>query len=727
MNRRVHVALGYRLLEFVSGAGASCRGAGGRGRRWHGGWWVSWLLLGLVWVRAAEEPLRWRWSNPAPHGNNIVDLAYSAELGLAVQVTERGQVYSSTDLSDWIPRESGTRKALRAATFLGSRLIITGEEGTVLFGDQVDAIRAGVLTEGPTLDWLEGCAASSDRVVAVGDNGAIYSSTDGSSWQRHSSGSSTWLRGIAYGAGMFVAVGETGTILNSANGADWVKVSSGTSADLNRVTYTGTQFVVVGDGGVVRVSASGSSWQNQSPNTSKDLLDVGVSGATRLVVGDDEVRRYENGTWSNEIGRVLGPPPWMYYSVMGRADGFLIAGQTGLMVEGRRMSGGGFSWEEWSPSARNWLFDMAWVTNLYVAVGDRGTVMTSVEGVDWDLEVVPEGLASAVLLGVGGTTNLLVAAGSQGSLMISPNTVTNLVWTNDFGTVITQKLSTLGLVWHAVEPRPVTNDLQGVTFHAGRHYVSGGAGAILSSVDGLEWTAHQAPTTKFLSGIAGFPGGLVAVGDDGAMVLSALGDDWVALPELTTNWLYRVRYLNGTLLAVGQGGVIYASTNAVNWEPRVSGTTQWLNDVSWVDGHYYVAGTQGTVLRSPDGLVWTSLGTITAKSLYALATDGSYLLAAGLEGVIVRARLVPDLTPIEILAYSRLDGPETGSHQNLFLFGGRVDQRFTLDYGTVGDGGGWTTGPLIEFLGRSGTVYYLQTVSGGNPPPTEYYRGTMVP
>ena len=185
--------------------------------------------------------------------------------------------------------------------------------------------------------------------------------------------------------------------------------------------------------------------------------------------------------------------------------------------------------------------------------------------------------------------------------------------------------------------------------------------------------------------------------------------------------------MNGAWLAVGQGGWIYASTNAVTWEPRVSGTTQWLNDVSWVDGHYYVAGTQGTVLRSSDGLVWTSLGTITAKSLYALATDGSRLFAAGFEGVIVRAPLVPDLTPIEILAYSRLDGPETGSHQNLFLFGGRVDQRFTLDYGTLGEDGGWTTGPLLEFLGRSGTFYYLETVSGGSSAPAEYYRGRMVP
>src|SRR6185369_6230670 len=128
--------------------------------------------------RGVNFPLRWRWSNPRPHGNNIVDMAYSPFLGLGVQVTERGQLYTSDDLSTWLPRESGVTNALRAVTFFGPRIVITGESGLVLYADSVANFRPGTL-DGPTGDWLEAVAASPQTVVAVGDNRAVYTSDDG--------------------------------------------------------------------------------------------------------------------------------------------------------------------------------------------------------------------------------------------------------------------------------------------------------------------------------------------------------------------------------------------------------------------------------------------------------------------------------------------------------------------------------------------------------------------
>jgi hypothetical protein len=391
------------------------------------------------------------------------------------------------------------------------------------------------------------------------------------------------------------------------------------------------------------------------------------------------------------------------------------------------MEPGRWEWQLHSPSVRSWLFDLAHVENVFVAVGDRGTVMTSSGGTEWDLEVVPNSLTNAVLLGVGGTSNLLIAAGNQGSLMISPNTLTKTAWTNEFGTVLTRDVSTLGIVWHAVEPRPATNDLQGVTFHDGRYYVSGDRGLVLSTADGTNWVRHQTPTERLLSGITGFPGGLVATGDDGAMVFSADGIDWAALPTLTTNWLFRVRYVNGSLFTVGQAGVIYQSANGIDWQSRESGVTQWLNDVSWVDGHYYIAGTQGTMLASADGMSWSNEGIITPKSLFALATNGNYLLVAGIEGVILRSPIIPDLTPVTILQFSRVFTEGATAYQNLFLLGGRVDQRFTVDYRQLLGDGTWQTGPEIEFTDSSGTLYYIETVPTTNAATSEYYRATLVP
>ena len=86
------------------------------------GQWLTGLLIGFVLLVPVQKsfgvsfPLRWRWSNPRPHGNNIVDMAYSPTLGLGVQVAERGQLYTSDNLSTWLSRDSGVTNALRAVT-----------------------------------------------------------------------------------------------------------------------------------------------------------------------------------------------------------------------------------------------------------------------------------------------------------------------------------------------------------------------------------------------------------------------------------------------------------------------------------------------------------------------------------------------------------------------------------------------------------------------------------
>jgi hypothetical protein len=690
--------------------------------------WAAWLCLGWTFSHAEENPLRWRWSHPEPHGNNIVAMTWSPAAGYAAQVTERGGLYLSVDLERWIRRESGTRSALRAVAFLGSRLVITGESGTVLYADGLGDVTAGERLDGPTDDWLEAVAVSETLAVAVGDNGAVYTSEDGVGWRRRSSGVTDWLRGVAHGGGTFVAVGEGGTILASPDGTRWDRVESGTTNHLNRVAFLNGQFVAVGDKGVIRFSGDGTDWEPRLAGATGNLH--GVTGGPEgiLVVGESECWVYEGGTWYDQYADPSGGlPPWTFYTAVAGSDWFLAAGRTGVIVEGGRSGSGSYDWVVQSGSPRHWLFDVTCVGDRYVAVGDRASVWTSGTGVDWSLESVPESVTNSVFLGVGGSTNLLVAVGSGGSLMISPEAWLELVLTNQSGTVITQSVSTLGLVWHAVEPRPTTLDLQGVTDYGGQYYVVGEGGLVLRSGDGTNWTQRIAPTTDFLSGITGFEGGLVACGDNGALVYSSDGDHWVEVESGTTNWLYRVRTVNGQLLAVGQNGVMLGSVNGVDWLPRNSGTGRWLNDVTWMDGRHYAVGVGGTVLSSSDGWAWESIGTLTEKALSAAANDGQRLVVVGIEGLILRSPVVPDRTPIEILSYSRVFEPGTGTAENLFLFGGRVDQRFTLDRRPGLGEASWVTGPMLEFTESQGTLYYLETIGVAETPPKEFYRGTLSP
>ena len=694
------------------------------------------VLLPLEGMAAASAPLRWRWSNPAPHGGNVVDMAYSPALGLGVQVAERGQLYTSDNLSTWLPRDSGVTNALRAVTFFGPRIIVTGQAGVVLYADSVIDFKPGMLLDGPSGDWLEALAASSQTVVAVGDNAAVYTSTNGVTWKRQTPTLPTkpldqWLRGVAFGNDTFIAVGENGLIATSADGTNWTRRTSGTATNLNRVAFTGNYFTAVGEGGLTLTSTNnGSSWFSEKTGATNDLFHTSNGDSSRLVIGENEVRLQNSLNWSDQLAQSNGPPAWSYYANIGRLDFYLIAGHTGLIAEGYSTNDISYYWLSSSDSIRELLFDLTWVTNFYVAVGDRATVMTSDDGVDWSLEFVPDSVTNSIFLGVGGTTNLLIAVGNQGSLIFSPYAETNLTFTNVVGTnvVVTNRtVSTFGINWYAVRPRPTTNDLQGVGVFGNLYLITGDNGTVLTSADGTNWTPRTSRTQALLGSVAASSNTIVVSGQAGTILTSTDGTNWVLQASRTTNWLYRVRYLGGQFVTVGQNGTIMTSADGTTWNPRSSGTTKWLTDVTWVDGTYFVVGTQGTVLTSTNAADWTSPGTITLKSLYAVATDSRQLITAGVEGVILRSQIVPDTNRISILSFSRFEDSSSASVNNLFLFAGHTDQRFRLDSRLGFDTNNWIFGPQFEFYDSSGTFYYLETLPASNAPPRKFYRGTLTP
>ena len=676
------------------------------------------LLMAAADLPGAHVPARWRWSNPTPHGGNIFDMAYG--VGLTVAVTERGQVFTSEDLQFWQPRESGTTNSLRAVTFFNGRLIITGERGTVLYGESLDDLR---LINLGTPDWLESIAASTNLLVTVGDRGAIYTSANGTNWQRRTTSITNWLRGVAFGAGSFVAVGTQGTIATSPNGITWTKQSSPTPRNLNRVVFIQDRFWAVGDNGVHVYSPplGIGLWSLGANGATNSLFSVSGSPDTRLVVGDGELRLRNSAlNWSSQRNPALPypAPDWTYYNALWEGSLYFVSGRSGMMLEGfQTNSSSPFLWISRTDPIRNWLWELQHVSDFYVTIGYFGTVMTSVNGIDWDLELVPNSVTNSVFLGVGGTTNLLLAVGDKGSLILSPNTFTNVVFTNSDGSFTTNQASTLGIIWNALQPRPTTNDLQGITVLNDQFVLTGGNGTVLTSPNGTNWTARASRTTSFLSGAAAFPGGVVAVGARGTIVTSTNAISWMTRVSGTTNWIYRVRYLGGQLIAVGQNGTILTSTDGISWTPRASGTTRWLNDVTLLDDTYYIVGNQGTVLLSTNAVNWTNIGTITEKSLYGVAHNGAgQLVVAGVEGAIIRSQVIPDLLPVKFLDFAR-EGT-----QNLYLFSGKPDQRFRLDRSSWLTN--WSIGPTLEFLDSSGTLLFLDD-TGTNAPPRAFYRTTL--
>ncbi|MCI0539574.1 MAG: hypothetical protein L0Z50_30560 [Verrucomicrobiales bacterium] len=663
----------------------------------------------------------WRWSNPWPHGNNIVDMIETN--GVVIQVCDRGQIYSSVDLTNWVTRPSHTSKALRSICFFKDQFVISGENGTIVTGNSALEFQTNSLG---TADWLEGITASPSLVVAVGDNGAIYTSADAVLWQRQSVTFTKWLRSVAFGRprnqATFVLVGEQGFVATSNDASQWNAGSIATSEDLNRVAWVNGQFLVVGNTGTVFTSADGKTWSEVGGTGATGTLNAiaGATGST-LIAGDGELRLREGGgSWSDALSftNSFPAPSGNYLSALHGGASYLVGGRTGLLVEGFKTNATSETvWLPFTASVRNWLWDVKHFPSAYITVGDAAAVLTSLDGFDWAQEFVPPTVGNAVFLGVGGRTNLAVAVGSGGTIMLSHDTFVPVVSTNLDGTLVTNQVSTLGIIWDHIQPSPTTEDLQGVTAFGNQLVVTGGTGTILTSTDGTNWQKRVTPTSAFLSSIEASSTGLVTVGKNGVILTSPDTITWTQRVAPITDWIYRVRRFSERWIAVGQNGTILTSADGTSWTSRASGTTSWLNDVILVGDTYFAIGNQGTVLASSDAIDWTSVGTMTGKSLYGATSHDGRLVVVGVEGVILRSQITPMASPVIFVRYP------VDATQNLFLFGGERDQRFTLDRSTnLID---WLIGPTLEITDPTGTLIHEDT--GANASMLQFFRAKGVP
>ena len=687
------------------------------------------LALGLLaWfapdlAKAEEGP--WRWSNPRPHGNSIRAMAKGN--GFSIEVGDNGSIHTSQNMVQWFPRESSMEQTLRATLFFAEQAIVAGDGGTLLYSVGEEVFESGELDK-PASGNFRALAASSETIVAGGDDGMLYISTDGQKWRKQTFRYNNHIHALIWTGNYFVAVGEGGLVATSTNGSSWIKRQSRTNRDLNALAYANKRLWTVGNDGVVLLSYNdGLSWLAAQSGTDKNLNAVTGTASEVIVAGENVVRKgvldffmYWVDLLEDDEGTNPSPPPdWTYYCAIEVEGKYLLGGRTGMLVDSVRDEEDDdyLYWFTADDSVRNWLWDINRVGDLMVTVGDHATVLTSRDGVAWNLEVTPESAVQSILLGVGGTTNLLVAVGTHGQLLTSHNSWANVVTQNDLGQAVTNKVNTLGVVWEGADPKPTVNDLQGVVAFGDTWVVSGGKGTVLTTSDGKKWNTHQAPTTGILTSVEAFNGRFVATGEDGVIVTSPDGADWTVEASGTSEWLYRVRAFDDQLVAVGQAGTILTSTDGDTWAKRASGTGQWLNDVTQVGDAWYVVGANGTVLTSSDLESWEAKGTISGLSLYGALVNDGQLLSVGLEGIILRKEILPRTTPI-LIRWERAVAVDGGITNN-FGFQGFPGQRFSLDRSV--NLKTWETGPDLELLDGSGVLEYSNTTRAVR----EFYRAKL--
>lgn len=241
--------------------------------------------------------------------NNMRGVTYGT---MFVAVGDGGASYSSTDGSTWTPLSTpGTiPPSLNAVKYdnAHAKYLSVGAGGTVIALTPATSSTVWATQTSNTPNALYALANNgAGYTVAVGDLGAIITSSDGATWtdRTAASGGATPvtanpLYGVTYGYSttlakyIFVAVGASGTLLYSTDGINWTNVtpSPAPGYDLNGVTYGGLDanghpiFVAVGTSGTVLTSEDGVSWTPQTSTTiptTSNLTAIAYSPSRRFM------------------------------------------------------------------------------------------------------------------------------------------------------------------------------------------------------------------------------------------------------------------------------------------------------------------------------------------------------------------------------------------------------------------------------------------------------------
>ena len=254
-----------------------------------------------------SDPAR-TWAQRAS-GTTLGLSGVAASASTLVAVGANGTVLSSANGANWVSNslpDWGGNLYLDGASWDGARFLAVGDDYDFNISAWVGVIYSspdGVVwtrryksTMGN--DALHAVASSSSASVAVGDNGRVLRTTDGTNWATVSVpglGAPT-VSGVAYGGGYFVLVAYTGgngtpQVFTSANGLSWLDYSSGSGLDswrdLRKVAWLNDRFVASGWFSKLRVSTDGGRTSTTTRSHTEELPAMAFGNGSWFAAGVD--------------------------------------------------------------------------------------------------------------------------------------------------------------------------------------------------------------------------------------------------------------------------------------------------------------------------------------------------------------------------------------------------------------------------------------------------------
>ncbi|MBI5772005.1 MAG: immunoglobulin domain-containing protein [Verrucomicrobia bacterium] len=247
---------------------------------------------------------------------------------------------------------------------------------------------------------------------------------------------------------------------------------------------------------------------------------------------------------------------------------------------------------DWTPRfpgpQNNPLLSVSYLNGRFVALGARGTVLTSTDGQAWTVSRLGVSETNPSLAYGNGT---YVATFQSASVFTSTDAVN---WT--------RRAPNLGS-----DGRQFSSNPNALTFGGGRFVAVGTLGLVVSSTDGVNWTVAPTATGDALSSVAYGAGKFVALGTSGRTITSTDGVTWSpgpVLPESVTH----LAFGSGLFVAAQSSNYLYTSPDGVAWTRRTLPTTSSVRTVQFTGAGFLAPLTStapGEYVVSTDGLAWT--------------------------------------------------------------------------------------------------------------------------
>ena len=247
-------------------------------------------------ILSSSNGITWSELSTAQQGHDLYAVTAN-EAGTFTAVGDRGGTWHSDKGNVWIQGKSPIRSVLMDVTFLNDSFWAVGEDGVILRSSDGSNWNS---THGKSKQDLEGITYGAGKFVAVGSNDSGDSitlvSSNGTEWKE--SGNSLQkaiLNSITHGKGTFVVAGShfdkaggfVGLLASSSNPAsEWAVSHETEGAMILSVHFFGDRFVAFGGEGLILTSLDGKTWEKHESKTKQNLRDGVYREGTFIVVGD---------------------------------------------------------------------------------------------------------------------------------------------------------------------------------------------------------------------------------------------------------------------------------------------------------------------------------------------------------------------------------------------------------------------------------------------------------